>query len=442
MTSISVNLPANGAPVDVSTMGRERTITVQGLRTGTLNIQFSNKDANGPWATACTFYASPVGKKTIDLAAKFMRVVTAGGTIPNVDVASNNDGGIFAELPVPAGNGAGAAVDVEAFGSFNTVSCLEPFSGTIMVEISEDGIDWAECFTFNQPTWQNKTFVAKLMRVRRKNVPTSGFIGIPVVTVGSILAGASMDTDELVKVNAGDTTAGYLEDKLISSPSIDVDVFDDGSGDLALFLTALTAVPITVRGPTNAEGDSDELARANHQHRLEYEVEDEGVLVSARPRMDFVGAGVGAVDVPGEDLTRVTIPGGDIGDGAVVMRESYSALTVQTSSAVFVDSLLAIPVPIDGNYWAIFEGENVNQSSTSSIEIAIAVGGPAPAGVIVQTQRENNGPAADKRPVITTGPLGALLTGQIVRVYFRKSQGGGPQTVALLRRRLTIFKVQ
>jgi hypothetical protein len=194
MANIFSNLPAPagdgaGAGVDVSTMGKERTITVQDTFRGTVNIQFSNESIVGPWVTATTFPAA--GKKTISIAAQFMRVMRSGVPtvdpgLPNVDVASNDNGALFVDLPATAGDGTGAAIDVSALGTFNTISCLGTFRGTVVIEISEDGTDWAGCMTFQQPDWQSKDFVAQFMRVTRKDVPTGVAPGLPNIDVGAI----------------------------------------------------------------------------------------------------------------------------------------------------------------------------------------------------------------------------------------------------------------
>jgi hypothetical protein len=190
MANVFTNVPVpagNGVAAAVSTlaMGQERTITVQGTFTGTVIIQFSNEGPAGEFADVVTF-AGP-GEKTINLAAGYMRVRRSGTTTPpgtpNVDVAANDNGMEVADLPAPAGNGTGASVDVSALGTFNTVACLGTFTGTVVIEISSDGVDWAEAMIFNNPGYQTAEFTAQFMRVRRKNV--SGTPGLPNVDVGA-----------------------------------------------------------------------------------------------------------------------------------------------------------------------------------------------------------------------------------------------------------------
>ncbi len=65
------------------------------------------------------------------------------------------------------------------------------------------------------------------------------------------------------------------------------------------------AAPVTVSGVTNAQGASNSFARADHQHRLEVEVQSAGVGVGQRPRLNFVNGTV--ADNPGLDRVDVTL---------------------------------------------------------------------------------------------------------------------------------------
>jgi hypothetical protein len=252
--------------------------------------------------------------------------------------------------------------------------------------------------------------------------------------------------DEKVKVSAADQVNSYLFDKVAEGLGIDFAILAPGldedlqiSADVGEIEANLTyGVPITVRGPTNAAGAND-VAHADHDHRLEYEVEDEGVLQSARPRMNFIGAGVGAVDNPGQDRTDVTIPG-NVTDGAVVKRSQYLGNTVQTSSNTYVDGMsgTSIVVPIDGDYWAHFEGEAENQSGSGISQVGVSV--DSLVAVVANSERRSQGNASDVRNTETTVQLPGLTAGQLVRLLFRKQAGAG--TVALHARHLTIIKVQ
>ena len=127
-----------GAWVDVSSMGKIKTITVDGAFEGTLTIEFSH-DAGTGQASIVSF--TQPGKKTIEIAAQVMRTRFSGylsGT-PTVDVAANDNGARFVNLPVPAGDGVGAAVDVSTLGTFNTIICAGTFTGSVIIGSSDRG---------------------------------------------------------------------------------------------------------------------------------------------------------------------------------------------------------------------------------------------------------------------------------------------------------------
>ena len=447
---LSVPVPVGtgvGAPVDVTALGREKTFVLDGIKAGSISIEIS-ADGGNKWASEVSLQTDT--KTVREFAATHVRAVSTGvrGAV-SLGIASDNIGTQAVTLPVPAGSGIGASVDVSALGTFNTVIVDGPFSGAINIDGSDDGVNWATCMTFIGPAKRSKAFSAQFLRVVRSGaspvVPS-----LPDIAVAAINdATAAVDTDELVKVSAVDTTTDYLDQKVISGDGVSVATVDTGGGDLALQLDATgldagnidTGVPITVRGSNNAEGASVEIARADHEHRLEYEVEDDGVFVAARPRMNFIGDGVGAVDSLGGDKIDVTIPGPNLGNGgAVVSREQYLGDTVQTNSLAYVDAMsgTSVAIPVDGDYEAWFEGEGFNQAASGAIEIGISVDSL----VVVQaeSERASQGPAADMRPVLTSVKLTGLTAGQLVRALFRKFSGAG--TVALTRRRLVIWKVQ
>jgi hypothetical protein len=173
-----------GASVDTRAYGRKRTITIQGNFVATLTIEFSQDNTN--FFPLMSF--TNAGRKTVDIAAAYMRVRrsgTVGGTA-NVDVGSDDSGGEYVALPVPANDGAGAAVDVLAFGTFNTVVASGTFTGTITIEISEDNTVWAQKMSFNGPvSWASMEFVARYMRVRRVGTDPL-LLGTGTVFVGAI----------------------------------------------------------------------------------------------------------------------------------------------------------------------------------------------------------------------------------------------------------------
>ena len=74
-------------------------------------------------------------------------------------------------------------------------------------------------------------------------------------------------SDELVKVSANDTTAGYLLAKVAAGTGIAFAELNDGA-DEDLEIAATTAAPATGIGGGNAEGAAATLARSDHNHAL------------------------------------------------------------------------------------------------------------------------------------------------------------------------------
>jgi hypothetical protein len=381
-------------------MGAEKSIVVGGAFTrSTVAIQAST-DGGASFQDVVVFDQG--GKKRVEVVAERMRTFVRISPVPagvNVDVGAPKGAPQFFILPLPAGDGPGAPVDVSDLGNVITSIVTGEYLGTtIHVEISQDNVTYQPCIGFAE----------------REGIVTKH----PVTTKF-----------------ARAFVRGRTNNSHPFNPSVSL-----GFGFLAGGAAPIEFdVPITVRGDTNAEGVSDKVARADHQHRLEVEVEDEGSLAGARPTIDFVGAGVGAVDDPANDKVVVTIPG-TLVDGAVVERDLFKDNQVQTTSGSFVDAMggASVTVPIDGNYWAILEAESTNQSGSGILEVGIGVNGTAAA--VANSERRAQGNANDIKIVTVTVNLGALLTGDTVHAIFRRFSGAG--SVRLFARNLSIFKVQ
>jgi hypothetical protein len=459
MANIFVNLPmpagdGPGAAVDVSALGKEKSIVMGGDFGGaTVAIEVST---DGGTVFKPIWLFQDAGKKVLPVAAQFMRTFvrgrgSSGPFTATANVGADDAGALFAVIPVPAVDGPGTPVDVSALGNFTTFVVGGEFPGvTVSFEVSEDGVDYFACGASfsDEGDQQSRVVVANFIRIFLRGHDNNPAVFNPTASVGAINDGAGgTGVDEKVKVSGDDTTTGFLEQKVVAGSGIALATLNPGADeDLEISVSGadagdiLTGPPITVRGPTNAEGGGAEIARAAHQHRLELEVEDEGALAGARPTINFIGVGVGAVDNPGQDRVDITIPGGDIGDGAVVKRSQYLSNTVSTSSNAFVSAMSGSPVavPIDGDYWAIFEGEGMQSNANAVLEIAISVNSTTVA--TVGSERDSQGNASDHRNVITTVQLPGLVAGDLIRALFRKSSG--PQSVSLMRRHLSIFKVQ
>lgn len=164
MANLFVNLPAPaangaGAAVDVSAFGKTKSIVCGGGFVATVNVEYSTDAAGaGPWAPLATFLQA--GNLTIDVAAHWMRAVTSSyqSGAPNVDVGSSDAGSLFALLPA-----AGTPVDVSALPLLKTVVSPSGFAGN--VEVSEDGISWAQIFSFQNGGAVTRSVVAQFARV-------------------------------------------------------------------------------------------------------------------------------------------------------------------------------------------------------------------------------------------------------------------------------------
>jgi len=104
-------------------------------------------------------------------------------------------------------------------------------------------------------------------------------------------------------------------------------------------------VPVTATGDTNAAGVSGLAARADHLHRVEVIVQEEGVLAGARPTLNFIGDRVSAVDDAINDRVNITFT--DFDGGTITSPILSSAGTCAAPAYSFAlepdSGLLAVP---------------------------------------------------------------------------------------------------
>lgn len=211
MPNVYANLPlpplnGPGASVNTSTMGRTRTIVVAGSFPGALLTIEASVDGAVTFAPIVSFQDGDE-KKVVEVAGEFMRVTVTGRktSVPfsaNLDVASNDDGVMTLSIPLPAGNGVGPAVNASALGTFNTFIAGGSFDGArILVEVSEDGVDYAPCALFaGRGGAVSKAVTAAFYRAsvsgRRGGVPFTGTLAV----------GAVNDPNSGAVVGPGDST--------------------------------------------------------------------------------------------------------------------------------------------------------------------------------------------------------------------------------------------
>lgn len=191
MSQIFINLPApaangSGAAVDMTGFSSLKCVAVSGGASCITVIEMSNDPGGLFWAPVWVFGVGG-GEKNFDLACHFMRATVQqyiSGT-PRVDVGGTNEGTTLVQLDVPAGNGNGAALDVSALGLFKTVHVGGPFTGSLQIEVSEDGVTaWSTVRSYAGPGAQSLTLAAHHMRIRRNGVSPNN-PGLPLVYMGT-----------------------------------------------------------------------------------------------------------------------------------------------------------------------------------------------------------------------------------------------------------------
>lgn len=230
MANLFVNIPvptsnAAGAAVDVSAMGRTKSLVIGGGFHATVNVEYATDETGTDWAPLATFLQA--GNLTIDVAARWLRAVTSSyvsGT-PNLDAGGSDAATVFAVLTAD-----GASVDVSALPLFKTVVVPPGFIGR--VEASEDGTTWAQIFSFAvlQPNGASREFAAQYARV------IGGVDGTPVDVA---ICGASND-------DGGAAGSTWIYNVLGSATQTDY----PGGSDVELYRTGDLGTPGNPPKPT------------------------------------------------------------------------------------------------------------------------------------------------------------------------------------------------
>lgn len=259
MANLYFSLPivANGvgAPVDVSAAGAEKTIVVQGTSVGIVTIEISC-DAGVSWCELYTFFGT--GKKVISFAANRMRVRQAGTPTAapftlEVDVGANDNGGNFVTIPPPPANGTGATVNITALGSFTTLIAQGTFGGGVIgIQISENGIDFAECATFSAAGCESKSMVGDFARAVSRGAKP----GVPFAPVLSMGAINDDNSDDLTVEDEG-IVVGVRPILNFIGPTVTA-VDDPGNNRVNVTITAsASAAPFATWGNANVAASAD-----------------------------------------------------------------------------------------------------------------------------------------------------------------------------------------
>jgi len=146
----------------------------------------------------------------------------------------------FLNIPVPAGNGAGAPVDTSALGYDKLFSLVGAFEATINIEISNDGVNWVQLTTLTVANDIRKPFAALFIRA-----VVSGYqSGAPVLSVGSADSTASNMAALPVPVVDG-----------VGAP-VDVSIFGQQKTILYAGLVASVTIEISQDGVTFSQAAS------------------------------------------------------------------------------------------------------------------------------------------------------------------------------------------
>lgn len=268
MAFVSIHLPAPaadgpGAWVDASALGATRTITVEGnggVFSPFVTIECSNQDTPTVAYSLATFQLA--NELTFEVACTWMRAVVSnykGGGAPTVNVGGDDASGTSSlQLPVPVGNGQGAAVDVSSLPTFKTVQVGGKFGGTLLVLVSEDGgATYSQAFSFQTGSgFSTIVIAADFMRVARVGLPLVApgqpIVWVAATEVGGGGGGGGIDVQEAaVDVVNPATVLNFSSDFAVTVGATST------TADIALAASAsglVLAIPYTVTGAEDDAG--------------------------------------------------------------------------------------------------------------------------------------------------------------------------------------------
>lgn len=193
MATVGISLavpPGNGtgAPSAVTNMNAAKTVIVGGTFSANVIIE-ANVKPGGEFCQVASF--SRPGQKVVAVVANEMRVRIQGfaSGAPDVDVSAEEAVVQSVSLPAPAGNGVGASVAIDQLGELTTALAGGTYTGQVLIEVSEDDVDYAQGFsTLTGTDCDTKVIPANFARVRRVGVNAAA-PGLPDVGLAAVVGG-------------------------------------------------------------------------------------------------------------------------------------------------------------------------------------------------------------------------------------------------------------
>jgi hypothetical protein len=203
LANISIPLPAGngtGTPVDISSLGPDKTVIIDGTLNALISIDVSQDGV--VWNPIPECSSAPLtgpGVFRFTVVAKWARsrvgAFQSGGSVASMGASYVPNMNTFISLPLPVGDGAGTPVNVADAGGLWTViyggSASQP--GTLSVEISDDGVNFAPVLdTFTASTGIR---TAKIQAAYARAVRRGGPAGT-ALTLGISNAGEGNDSGQ------------------------------------------------------------------------------------------------------------------------------------------------------------------------------------------------------------------------------------------------------
>jgi hypothetical protein len=187
MQNVFVDLPVpagDGAGAGVLlNQGSSMSVYVAGSFAAAVHIEVSDDDVD--YAPLASFTGPATD--TFEVGWQYARVRLSGfqGGTPEVSigVAADDSSNQFLTMSVPAGNGTGAAQDTSLMGPEKRVIVSDPFTGTMFIETSANGVEFVTAACLTAPDDIVVRSISQFIRVRRAGVSGGG---VPGVIIGGI----------------------------------------------------------------------------------------------------------------------------------------------------------------------------------------------------------------------------------------------------------------